>query len=651
MYVTPNTNIYILKNIPLNKSYENTVYYKNADLQRDAFMKYKKFTLTDYSYQRTQLGTIRVQLKYEDLYDCDYLMFQNTNFSNKWFYAFITGVAYISNEVSEIYYEIDVMQTWCYDYSFLPSFVERRHAKQDKLYENTQPEGLELGPTYKKNRTIKCGFDTYYCLITSKVPSGYNSSEIYVNNNSILYGIYNGLVFACTRKANDYGAMNRYISLLVNQGLEDTAVAFYQAPVGTGDKIKIDFFENITTEIYGFTPKNKKLYNFPFHKFTITNNRGVARDYRPEKWNETDYGAVGETPKHGRGYYVQYTNYPDAQARIMPEGYNDGNSIFDNGIVYGNFATCSFSGSAFSVWWAQNKNNYIASMNAIGNTYDTNVQIAQNNYQMAVRSANASAMMSGNSINTSLANATASNNVALNNAQRSATVGIIGNAASGIGSALSLNLGGVASSIGGMVNTATNYQNQQDSLAVDLANANATAGTALENTAIARSTALRNASTSQASATLSALTAKQNATNQLVAKKEDIANLPPSAKGSASADGLAYLSQAIEGEQGKPGFQIIESCIYDEYAKIVDDYFTIYGYAQNSLYNSDELNERINRPHFTYLKTVGCSITGHLNSNDQIAIQSIYDNGIETWDALENVGHVEINNQPEETQS
>ena len=148
MYVQPNTDIIILKNVPLNKSYEHTVRYPNKDAQYNAFSEYKKFTLSEYSYQRSNIGTIRVELKYEKLYDCNYLMFKNTNFENKWFYAFITGCSYVSNDVSEIYYELDVMQTWAYDYSFMRTFVERQHATDDTVYSNTQPEGLELGSDY-----------------------------------------------------------------------------------------------------------------------------------------------------------------------------------------------------------------------------------------------------------------------------------------------------------------------------------------------------------------------------------------------------------------------------------------------------------------------------------------------------------------------
>ena len=49
MYIVPNTTIYILNNIPLNKSYEHTVYYPDRNAQAQAFMSYKKHNLTQYT--------------------------------------------------------------------------------------------------------------------------------------------------------------------------------------------------------------------------------------------------------------------------------------------------------------------------------------------------------------------------------------------------------------------------------------------------------------------------------------------------------------------------------------------------------------------------------------------------------------------------
>lgn len=639
MYVSPDTTIYILQNVPLNKSYENTVYYSDAATQATAFMAYRKFTLSNYSYQRTQLGTIRVQLKYEQLYNCNYLMFKNTSFENKWFYAFITGVAYISNEVSEIYYELDVMQTWCYDYEFMPCFVERRHSTDDKLYDNYQPEGLDIGPAYN---TIKAEFHsvfeegTYYCMIASDVPDG-NQPSGWSWYSGLVNNIFTGLRFGCTINANDYSTLTTLINQYNNSGKADAVVALYQS--ASGSTANTRYFSFVKDPTWGGTstryqPVNNKLHCYPYEKITVTNNHGVSRDFLPQllTWSSDD---------NSTRFRIDSCSFPEAQVRIEPVSYYDGNTGVDNSISYGTLPTCSFASDTFKVWWAQNRNNYLASMNAIGRTYDTNQAIAQNNYQMAARSANASAMMSNNSTNTSLANATALNNTALSNAQRSTNVGMASGAVGAIGNALSLNIGGTVNSLMGMANTGVNYINTQDTIATQQANANATAGTALANTGIALSTALKNASTSQASASLSALTAKQNATAQLVAKKQDIQNLPDTAKGNATCGDI--LNIAISGG----GFTIMQECIKNDYARIVDNYFTVYGYAQNDLYSADDLADRLaNRPYFAYLKTVGCSIKGNLNSNDQIAIQSIYDNGITTWDKLEDVGNYSLSNLP-----
>lgn len=71
-----------------------------------------KHSLTAQTYQRVNKGTMRVGLSADSCYDCNYLMFQNSGFGSKWFYAFITSVEYVNNAVTEITFEIDVMQTW-----------------------------------------------------------------------------------------------------------------------------------------------------------------------------------------------------------------------------------------------------------------------------------------------------------------------------------------------------------------------------------------------------------------------------------------------------------------------------------------------------------------------------------------------------------
>ena len=54
-------------------------------------------------------------------------MFQNTEFNSKWFYAFITKIEYIQKNLTRIYFDIDIFQTWHFDVTWKPSFVVREH--------------------------------------------------------------------------------------------------------------------------------------------------------------------------------------------------------------------------------------------------------------------------------------------------------------------------------------------------------------------------------------------------------------------------------------------------------------------------------------------------------------------------------------------
>lgn len=62
---------------------------------------------------------------YDELIKYNYCMYQNKNYSNKWFYAFITGMRYVNDNTTFINIQTDVWQTWQFDLVFKRSFVER----------------------------------------------------------------------------------------------------------------------------------------------------------------------------------------------------------------------------------------------------------------------------------------------------------------------------------------------------------------------------------------------------------------------------------------------------------------------------------------------------------------------------------------------
>ena len=89
-------------------------------------------------------------------------------------------------------------------------------------------------------------------------------------------------------------------------------------------------------------------------------------------------------------------------------------------------------------------------------------------------------------------------------------------------------------------------------------------------------------------------------------------------------------------------FYFEEKCITKNYAMMIDDYFTMFGYAIKQV-GTPNMNAR---PYFTYVKTIGCTVHGNLPSDDGAEIESIFDRGVRFWKNHSNIGNYSLNNAP-----
>lgn len=145
MIIQPNTTVKLLQNVPLDNTYEHSIIFGSASAQESYFSGLCKHPLTGLTYQRLVPGTMRVGIKAEELYSCNYMMYQNTSFGTKWFYAFIQSVEYVNNECSEIKFEIDVIQTWLFDCTPGTAYIDRCHTATDAIGEHIEPEPVDIG--------------------------------------------------------------------------------------------------------------------------------------------------------------------------------------------------------------------------------------------------------------------------------------------------------------------------------------------------------------------------------------------------------------------------------------------------------------------------------------------------------------------------
>lgn len=507
MYVEPNTNIRLLSYVPLDSSYDHTIYFSTKSAQTEYFMSCTKYSFTNQSYQRVQRGWMRVQGWAENFYDCNYLMFQNSAWGNKWFYAFITSVEYINNEVAQIGFEIDVMQTWFFDYNLDQCWVEREHTASDNYFENTVVEDVNLGNEYVCSGThIYDLNDMSVCILANRVSEEGTEASRTINN------IYTPMNIVAGVPATDPEA----IDTLLEQYNENDIVTVYQYPSFLGDAstetAESDDYTtgpNLST-IDGYTPKNKKLFSYPYNWLLVTNNSGQTAELKWELWDDSHRGEFRVT-----GVFVS-----TPAVICYPLYYRGIYQDYDSGIVMSNFPQCPWAGDTFKAWWAQNKASFVTS---------------------------------------------------------------------GITSVLSsIGNGVVAGALTG------------GNLAV---------------------------------AGISAVTSIGSTVASSVAKVEDIKNTPSQTHGQTQTDSL---NPGI----GRVQFNFYNMCIRAQEARIIDDYFTRYGYA----IKRNKVPNRNVRPHWTYTKTAGCTITGSVPADDAKKICDIYNNGITFWANGGEVGNYSLDN-------
>lgn len=367
MLIQPNSTIKILKGCPLNNTYEHTIYFKSPTKQAEYFTSLSKHILLRQSYQRYSKGVLTVNVRPDDLYDCNYLMFRNDNFGTKWFYAFITDIEYVNNVTSRVSYEIDVMQTWYFEYTLKESFVEREHSLTDNIGDNTVPEKLERGEfvytkvTYGDGSVQQTPFDssTLHMMVLATFDDNFDDVGGGINGY-----VYSGLY---VHKFDNSIELNKFIKTATTKNKQEGIVGIYMIPeqfriesgingplsdqrgeyVGFRERI----IPNLST-IDGYTPKNNKLFTMPYNSLFVSNNVGNSATYGWEYFTLSDIGTAD--------LWVQWSAVNSPEYAITPARYKGLENNHLERCVLPSTPPCSYNSSAFSQWLAQNKANITA---------------------------------------------------------------------------------------------------------------------------------------------------------------------------------------------------------------------------------------------------------------------------------------------------
>lgn len=540
-YVIPNSTVVLLKNISLTPTYENTVDYDNATAQYNDMYAHKlgQWDRCTYVGKNKQQGTIRLESTQGLLMQqATYMMFKNTNYENKWFYAFVTDVTWVNNVTWEVSFILDVMQTYYFDFTYSQCLIERHHVEDDSIGANLIEENLEIGEYVVEGATNIEEFQkTHTCVATTLNQGG---SQWDPESTDYPTSVIDGVNYGCKiYKFLTKEKFGKFIKQANDDGVTDQIIDIYEVPdFATGDEIsetgslEISYTHSISKSIdkpYAnfanqYVPKNNKLYTYPFKYLKATNHTGNIANYRYENFSDNDCN-----------FDVHCTITPNPEGYIYPNNYLNFANAVDEGISINDFPKGGYVSDQYKAWLAQTANSRTLQMLGIG---------------------------------------------------ASAVVGVAG----------------LMTGAGGMML------------------ASATTMTTAQATAFGAGVAGLASSFKQAS-------------NMYAQKKDRMVN---------SQQATGNKSNSVVHEMDYHYIALYRMCIKPYFAKRIDDYFTKYGYAINELGTPNPKA----RPHFTFIKTVGCDVKASLPSQLVGQINAIHDNGITFWKSLDSIGNYSLDNRP-----
>jgi hypothetical protein len=581
------TNIRLLSGVPFQSDYKNTRWFNNQTDQLNYFTsKPIVHSMSDYTFQRIEgRPLIRVNKSIDELWNVNYLMFQNTNYNAKWFYAFVTKVEYINAGLTHVHFQIDVFQTWKFDMNFKPSYVVREHCQlwnvDGSPVINTVDEGLNYGSNYEVSNVMNYqpyGDILFLVMVMQETAHLSGSQEAKSSINGVpqplcyyvhpfhkdgsevsggldtpeSIGLSSVLEVLDALGKNTLTVKNVasiYITDYLGMDLTYTdgimvfpSANFMQAIISDGTS-STQFSTMYVKEIKSYVPKaavftdkysdyrpvkESKLLMYPYTALILDDLKGNRQTIKNEYINDSDIhitvrGSIGTSNK---------TSYS-----------------IDNYLIKDNLEAAD--------WFKANLENAVINTNPndlpiITDMLSAYIQGNRNSIQNQKNSLIFNGVMGG-----------------VNNVLGSASGFASGNVVGGVA--------GITGVVQGAGNTVIQLQGIQ-------------------------------------------------------AKQKDIDNTPPSL---SKMGGNTYFDYGY----GLYGLYLIKKQITPEYQKKLEDFFNMYGYKKNEV----KVPNFNTRQYWNYVQTAGCTIQGNFNNEDLNELKAIFDNGITLWHT-DDIGNYSLDN-------
>lgn len=390
-----NSKVILAKGIKMDREYNNVLSYSNNDLlelmtsQTHLVASYIKF-----SFIKPQKSML-VPFTYSQCEQSNYLAFQNPDYDNKWFFAWIDEVIYRGDKSTEITFTIDAWSTWFGSWTKKTCYIERQHVLNDAIGANTVPENLyindiieessEMDNSYNTNNyfwvAIQCAYmpadDSHGDEIVTSKGEQYDGICVY---NKVIYGTplflfavdpedadasFDNIVKFIKRVNSDEHIQDiENIFVVPDALIVPRFLVSHQAYAGypTEEHPDVEFIyytlnqrvephtfnTNITkrTTFSNLTVRNNKCYTYPYNYLYVTNSAGSSNIYKYEDFSTNNCQ-----------FENQLALTIGISGRVIPKYYKNMAYNEDESLPLGKFPTCAWSSDAFTNWLTQNSVN------------------------------------------------------------------------------------------------------------------------------------------------------------------------------------------------------------------------------------------------------------------------------------------------------
>lgn len=413
-----NSKIILVKNINLDRDYINVLDYTEEEML--ALCKQNKVDeASDYSFIRTN-RSIMASFTYEECLQANYIAFQNTDYSGKWFFAWIDEVNNKGNRCTELTYTIDSWSTWFDYWKAKTCFVSREHVNDDTIGNNTIEENINVGDVIEEKEIEDESLSKYYWVA---VESAWQPNDNSTGNEALdkdkgeqFSGItvYNKQIFGTQvllfkvsnisellnlglyiRRTNSDGHITDINNIFIvpeallsvkdltqhtaYMGSETLPFTFYTMPMSS-EVVGFDIDINKITSFNNFVPKNNKCFVYPYNFLYLTNNAGNSNIYKYENFYNSNKAK----------FRLDIAMSIGVSGKITPLNYKNMSRCDDEAISLAKFPTCSWSSDAFINWLTQNAVNESIQM-AFGIFGAGQQYVSSNNQKQETRQTNISA--------------------------------------------------------------------------------------------------------------------------------------------------------------------------------------------------------------------------------------------------------------------